>query len=56
MSKRFSVEIIEATRELTKREKVFIKVLDSLKRIDEELENGDFEMEVTGYFHVLVHN
>ena len=55
-SKRFSVEIIEATRELTKREKVFIKVLDSLKRVDEELENGDFEMAVTGYVHVRVHN
>lgn len=56
MSKKFSVDIIEATRELTKREKVYIKVLDSLKRVDEELENGDFEMEVTGYVHVLVHN
>lgn len=56
MSKSFSVKIIEATRELTKREKVFLKSFDSLKRVDEELENGDFEMAVTGYVHVLVHN
>ena len=56
MSKTFSVDIIGSTRELTKREKVYIKVFDSLKRIDEELENGEFEMEVTGYVNVLVHN
>lgn len=56
MFKTFSVEIIEATRELTKREKVFIKTFDSLKRVDEELENGDFEMAVNGYVHVAVHN
>lgn len=56
MSKKFSVEVIEATRELTKREKVFLKSFDTLKRVDEELENGDFEMSVAGYVHVLVHN
>ena len=56
MSKTFSVEVIESTRELTKREKVFLKSFDSLRRIDEELENGEFEMAVAGYVHVSVHN
>ena len=56
MSKSFSVEVIESTRELTKREKVFLKSFDSLRRIDEELENGEFEMAVAGYVYVSVHN
>ena len=56
MSKTFSVDIIESTRELTKREKVFLKSFDSLSRIDEELENGEFVMAVDGYVHVSVHN
>lgn len=56
MSKTFSVEVIEATRELTKREKVSLKSFESLRRVDEELEGGEFEMFVNGYVHVSVHN